>query len=75
MRVWLNVVYKSIKVFILFTGCTIFFYYGIIWINEEYQNYHRYEEPQGMAIKVSATTDSKSMPVLERLILFYINGE
>ena len=75
MREWLNVVYKSIKVFILFTGCTIFFYYGIIWINEEYQNYHRYEEPQGTAIKVSAKTDNKSMPMLERLILFYLNGE
>ena len=75
MKVWLKLVFKSIKVFILFTGCTIFFYYGIMWINEEYQNYHRYEEPQGTAIKVSATADSRSMPFLERLVFFYLNGE
>jgi hypothetical protein len=75
MRVWLKLVFRSIKVFILFTGCTILFYYGIMWVNEEYQNYHRYDEPQGTAIKVSGTTESRSMPWMERLILFYLNGE
>ena len=27
---------KTLKVFILFTGCTILFYYAIMWLNEEY---------------------------------------
>jgi hypothetical protein len=75
MMAGIKLVFKSLKVFILFTGCTILFYYGMMWVNEEYQNYHRYEEPQGSAIKVSASTDSRSMPFLERLVLFYLNGE
>jgi hypothetical protein len=75
MMAGIKLVFKSLKVFILFTGCTILFYYGMMWVNEEYQNYHRYEEPQGSAIKVSASADSRSMPFLERLVLFYLNGE
>ncbi|MDP4083795.1 MAG: YqzK family protein [Bacillota bacterium] len=64
---------QTIKVFILFTGCTILFYYGIMWVNEEYQNYHRYDEPKGAAIKVSNMVEGNSS--FERLILFYLNGE
>lgn len=75
MRVWLKLIFKSIRVFILFTGCTIIFFYGMIWVNEEYQNYHRYDEPQGTALKVSSPVDSRSMPLLDRLKLFYLNGE
>ena len=44
-------VLQTLKVFIIFTGCTILFYYGIMWVNEEYQDYHRYDEPEGSAIK------------------------
>ncbi|MGJ7919910.1 YqzK family protein [Neobacillus sp. LXY-4] len=75
MKVWFKLFIKSIKVFILFTGCTILFYYGMMWVNEEYQNYHRYDEPEGSALKVSAPVDGQNMPWLDRLILFYLNGE
>lgn len=75
MRVWFKLVFKSIKVFILFTGFTILFYFGLMWINEEYQSYHRYDEPQGTALRVSASGDSDHMPLLDRLLLFYLNGE
>ncbi|MCY9387851.1 YqzK family protein, partial [Bacillus haynesii] len=34
-----------IKVFVLFTGFTVLFYYAMIWINSEYENYHRYDKP------------------------------
>ncbi|UII54713.1 YqzK family protein [Cytobacillus spongiae] len=70
-----KLIFKTVKVFVLFTGCTILFYYGIMWINEEYQDYHRYDEPKGAAIKVSAATDQEPLNVLDRLILFYLNGE
>ncbi|WP_318508509.1 YqzK family protein [Bacillus sp. T3] len=75
MKAWFKLVFRSIKVFILFVGCTILFYYGMMWVNEEYQNYHRYDEPQGTALKVSAPVEGQSMPWLDRLILFYLNGE
>jgi hypothetical protein len=65
----------AFKVFILFTGCTILFYYGIMWVNEEYQNNHRYDEPEGAAIKVSGGTSSEHQSMFDRLILFYLNGE
>ncbi|MBT2754839.1 YqzK family protein [Mesobacillus foraminis] len=72
---FISMILHAFKVFILFTGCTILFYYGIMWVNEEYQNYHRYDEPEGAAIKVSAQTSEDEPSMLDRLILFYLNGE
>jgi hypothetical protein len=72
---FLKVVFQTLKVFILFTGCTILFYYGIMWVNEEYQNYHRYDEPKGAALKVSDSIHDESPSTFDRLILFYLNGE
>lgn len=75
MKTWLQLVLNTLKVFLLFTGCTILFYYGLMWINQEYQNYHRYDEPKGSAIKVTAgVTDSRST-LIDRLLLFYKSGE
>lgn len=75
MKPWLKLVFQTIKVFILFTGCTILFYYGIMWLNEEYQDYH-HNEPKGAAVKVFASgNDDASSGWLERLILFYLSGE
>lgn len=76
MKSWLKIVFQTIKVFVLFTGCTILFYYGIMWLNEEYQGYHRYDEPKGAAVKASAGgKEADSSSWLDRLILFYLNGE
>ncbi|MEH7301194.1 YqzK family protein [Neobacillus drentensis] len=72
---FIKVVLQTIKVFILFTGCTILFYYGIMWVSEEYQNYHRYDEPEGSALKVSNAVEEESSSLLDRLMLFYLNGE
>lgn len=66
---------QTLKVFIIFTGCTILFYYGIMLVSEEYQNYHRYDEPEGSAVKVSNAVNEKSSSLLDRLMLFYLNGE
>ncbi|MDZ5471128.1 YqzK family protein (plasmid) [Bacillus sp. 31A1R] len=75
MKSWFKLVFQTLKVFILFTGCTILFYYGIMWVNEEYQDYHRYDEPRGSAVKVSASGTSEESGWFDRLILFYKNGE
>lgn len=63
-----------LKVFLLFTGCTILFYYSIVWMSEEYNYYRRYDEPMGSAVKVS-TMEQQETRWLDRLLLFYQNGE
>lgn len=75
MKSWTKIVIQTLKVFILFTGCTILFYYGIMWVNKEYQDYQRYDEPEGSAIKVNANIYKEDASWFERLILFYLNGE
>jgi hypothetical protein len=72
---WAKVIFRTIKVFILFTGCTILFYYALIWFNEEYQEFHRYDEPSGAAVKVNSNVKTEDYTWKERLFLFYQNGE
>ncbi|WP_260842784.1 YqzK family protein, partial [Staphylococcus epidermidis] len=45
-------IFQVVRVFLLFAACTIMFYYGIIWVSQEYENYRRYDEPEGTAVKV-----------------------
>jgi hypothetical protein len=75
MKSWLHLLFNTIKVFILFTGCTILFYYGLMWINQEYQSYHRYDEPKGASVKVSAMVEESENGFFDRLKLFYHIGE
>lgn len=72
---FIKIAFQTAKVFILFTGCTILFYYGIMWMNEEYQNYHRYDKPEGAAVKVSKAVREEGSSAIDRLLLFYLNGE
>lgn len=71
----IKIAFDTLKVFILFTGCTLLFYFGIIWINQEYEQYHRYDEPEGGALKVSAQMKDLTPKWVDRLIYFYQNGE
>ncbi len=75
MKNYLRLIFQTLKVFILFTGCTIFFYYAIMWIKEEYENYHRYDEPEGKAIEVFSYDDGGDFGWFQRLLLFYLDGE
>ncbi|WML53955.1 YqzK family protein [Neobacillus sp. PS3-12] len=70
-----KIIMHTLKVFLLFTGCTILFYYGMMFVNEEYQNYHRYDEPKGSALKVSSSSQDEGTNLFDRLVLFYLNGE
>lgn len=72
---FIKMVLQTLKVFIIFTGCTILFYYGIMWVSEEYQNYHRYDGPEGAALKVSKNVNEENSSLVDRLKLFYLNGE
>ena len=77
MLTWIKMIIDAIKVFILFIGCTLIFYLGMIWINQEYQNYHRYDEPKNGAVKAlnAVQEDQKEWTLYERLVLFYLKGE
>ncbi|KMK76099.1 YqzK family protein [Alkalihalobacillus pseudalcaliphilus] len=68
-------VWHALKVFLLFMGCTVFFYYGILWISEEYESMHRYDEPQGKAVKVFQIESSEEHSMKNRLLWFYRLGE
>ncbi|WP_233254200.1 YqzK family protein [Salipaludibacillus keqinensis] len=67
-----------IWLFFLFMGCTLVFYYGILWVSDEYKEYHRYDEPHGRSMKVispSNVEEPKEMEAFERLRLFFVEGE
>jgi hypothetical protein len=72
---WLMTVRDMLKVFILFTGFTILFYYAIIWVNLEYQELHRYDQPEGAALKVTNMVNNEEESWFNRLMFFIDNGE
>ncbi|MRR43534.1 DUF4227 family protein, partial [Bacillus anthracis] len=54
----LKLTFDGIKLFLLFTSSTILFYFAILWINEEYESYHRYEMPKEETVeKVSGNEE------------------
>ncbi|WP_100398459.1 YqzK family protein [Bacillus sp. FJAT-44742] len=76
MRKWFSPMVDAVKVFLVFAMCTTFFYYGILWISAEYESDHRFEEPQGRAVKVIEMFEEPGPSVwLERLLFFYRHGE
>ncbi|MEC2627126.1 YqzK family protein [Bacillus cereus] len=76
MRRALKLTFDGIKVFLLFTSCTILFYFAILWINEEYELYHRYEKPKEETVeKVSVNEEPANDAFVNRMMFFYENGE
>ncbi len=59
------------KVFVIFVACTFLFYFGLRMMHKEYEQYHRYDPPEGPAIKVFSTEKN----LLDRLNLFFRLGE
>ncbi|OUA05983.1 DUF4227 domain-containing protein [Bacillus cereus] len=76
MRRALKLTFDGVKVFLLFTSCTILFYFAILWINEEYESYHRYEKPKEETVeKVSGNEEPAKDAFVNRMMFFYENGE
>lgn len=76
MRSGLKTIWNTLKVFILFVSCTLLFYYGMVWVDNEYESYHKYDEPEGDVLKVDqANDDGKAFDWLKRLRTFYEIGE
>lgn len=59
--------WKMFKVTIIFVSCTCLFYFGLRAMHEEYEQYHRYDEPEGPAIKVF----SEDERLIDRFYLFF----
>jgi hypothetical protein len=52
------------------------FYFAILWINEEYESYHRYEKPKEETVeKVSGNEEPAKDAFVNRMMFFYENGE
>lgn len=64
-----RMVWRSLKVFIIFIACTLLFYFGLRFMHLEYEQFHRYEPPEGPAIKVFHNDD------MNRFRLFFRFGE
>ncbi|MGM9925937.1 MAG: YqzK family protein [Bacillus sp. (in: firmicutes)] len=75
MKSFINQLVHTVKVFILFVGFTILFYMGMVWMNQEYENYNRYDQPDGTSLKVSSNSMEYESSWMDRLKLFYLNGE
>ncbi|KOS25983.1 membrane protein [Bacillus anthracis] len=72
----LKLTFDGIKVFLLFTSCTILFYFAILWINEEYETNKRYEKPKEETVeKVSGNEEPAKDAFVNRMMFFYENGE
>lgn len=66
-----RVIWNVCKVTVIFICCTVLFYLGLRAIHEEYERYHRYDQPDGPALKVFGENES----LLDRLHLFFRLGE
>ncbi len=73
----IRLLWNSCKVFLAFACCTLLFYYGLLWLNGQYQDFHRYDEPEGRAVKVfqAYSDEEDGFDWIERLHLFYEIGE
>ncbi len=69
---WFHIIKDTVKIFIIFTACTLLFYFGLKMMNEEYEKIHRYDEPEGKAVKVFQPHDEG---LLDRLSIFFRLGE
>ncbi|MBA9027272.1 MULTISPECIES: DUF4227 family protein [Bacillaceae] len=75
MKTSFSMLLHTLKVLLLFVSFTVLFYSGMVWLNQEFEGYHRYDEPKGTAIKVTTAEDPEEETWFSRLMLFYLNGE
>lgn len=68
----------TLKVFFLFVFCTILFYFGLQWLDHNYESFHKYDEPNDGAVKVFSPGDQKQPSEVNetnRFFQFLRNGE
>jgi len=47
-----RLIWDALKIFVIFVTCACLFYFGIHLMHQEYENYHRYDSPEGSSMKV-----------------------
>ncbi|MBB6455313.1 hypothetical protein HNQ94_003813 [Salirhabdus euzebyi] len=72
MTKWYQLCKEFLKVFLIFIVSTFFFYFGLRMMHEEYENFHRYDEPEGNAVKVFELEEDNWV---DRLSIFFRLGE
>ena len=69
-RKWANKItfniWKAFKITVIFVGCTCIFYFGLQAMHEEYERFHRYDQPEGPAVKVFNEEDR----LIDRVVNF-----
>ncbi|GAF21367.1 MULTISPECIES: DUF4227 family protein [Shouchella] len=71
----MKILFHTMKAVILFVACTAIFYYGILWVTDELSDLHRYDVPEGNALKASSVASDEDRSLLQRLTLFLLDGE
>lgn len=66
-----RIFWDFIKIAVIFICCTSLFYLGLQIMYAEYEQMHRYDQPEGPALKVFNTEDG----LIDRLQLFFRLGE
>ncbi|MUV39719.1 putative membrane protein YqzK [Lentibacillus sp. JNUCC-1] len=66
-----QLVWDTFKVFFIFLACTVLFYTGLRMMHAEYEQFHRYDPPEGQSVKVFG----QEQTLLDRLNLFFRLGE
>lgn len=61
-----QIVWDVLKVMIIFLCCTFLFYFGLRAMHHEYEEYHRYDQPDGPAVKVF----NEDRPILDWFNIF-----
>ncbi|SDJ66204.1 YqzK family protein [Sediminibacillus albus] len=72
MKPAISLIRDALKIFVIFTVCTLLFYFGLRAMHAEYQDYHRYDPPEGRAVKVFKNDEQEW---IERLSIFFRLGE
>jgi hypothetical protein len=72
MKSIFSLVKDTFKIFIIFTACTLLFYFGLKAMHAEYEEYHRYDPPEGKAVKVF---NGDNQAFIDRLSIFFRLGE
>lgn len=69
-----QMVWDTVKVFVIFIACTSLFYIGLRYMHSEYEQFHRYDPPEGPSVKVFDDEDENDR-FIDRLNLFLRLGE
>lgn len=67
-----RMIWDTVKVFVIFIACTCLFYIGLRYMHSEYEQFHRYDPPEGPSVKVY---DTEGDHIIDRLNLFLRLGE